>query len=84
MSEDAQLLHKVKEALEKQEGLDLSRVHLRVVGKVVFVDGEVPDEASSETLETTAKAVAGIRWVQNRLQIDAADTPAERDPHHHE
>ena len=84
MSEDTQLLHKVKEALEKKEDLDLSRVHLRVVGKVVFVDGEVPDEESSEALEAAAKEVEGVRWVQNRLQIDAADTPAERDPHRHD
>ncbi|NIM06383.1 MAG: BON domain-containing protein [Armatimonadetes bacterium] len=84
MAEDAVLLTKVKEALGKDEMLSGMKVHLRAVGGVIFLDGEAASEDESEAVEALIKEVEGVRWVQNRLQVKAPDTPDDRDPHFHE
>ena len=85
MPEDAALLAKVKEALSKDEALrELHlRLHLRAVGGVIFLDGEVADEDERKTLEAAIRQVEGVKWVQDRLQVHAGDTPEDRDPHRH-
>ena len=81
MPEDMALLARLKEALNKDK--QLSRVHphihLRAIGGVVFLDGEVPTAAQSEQIEAVLKEVEGVRFVQNRLQVAAPDTPEDRE-----
>jgi len=84
MSEDSALLAKVKEALGKDEAFRGLRLHLRAVGGVVFLDGEVKSEEERAAVEALVREIEGVRWVQNRLQVNAPDTPADRDRHYHE
>jgi len=85
MSDDSALLVKVREALAKEESLSkiLHHLHLRVIGGVVFLDGEAPSEGEGAAVEELIRKVEGVRWVQNRLQIKAPDTPEDREPHRH-
>jgi osmotically-inducible protein OsmY len=81
MSADAGLLVKIKETLSKDE-IRHEHIHLKVVGGVVFLDGEADSEEEKETLEAEIKKVDGVRFVQNRLQVNPADTPELHKPHH--
>lgn len=85
MPEDAALIHKVKELLEKDEvlGALLPHLHLRAVGGVVFLDGEAGSDEELEALEAKIREIEGVKWVQNRLQVRAPDTPTDREPHRH-
>ena len=85
MPEDAALLAKVREALSKNEALiELHlHLHLRAVGGVIFLDGEVGSEEERRALDAAIREVEGVKWVQDRLQVHAGDTPEDRDPHRH-
>jgi osmotically-inducible protein OsmY len=82
MAADAALLAKVKEALTQEGTPAHSRVHLKAVGGVVFLDGEVNSEEDKETLEELIQKVEGVRFVQNRTQVNPTDTPELHKPHH--
>ncbi len=86
MPEDAALLVKVREVLGKDENLNrlLPHLHLKAVGGVVFLDGEVESAEENAALEAAVKAVEGVKWVQNRLQVNPPETPGRREPHRHE
>jgi osmotically-inducible protein OsmY len=81
MSEDAALLAKVKEALEKDEAMPHHRLHLRAVGGVIFLDGEVDNDEEREAVQAFIKAIEGVKFVQNRLQVNPSDTPELHKPH---
>jgi|GEM_PF-5100545 osmotically-inducible protein OsmY len=86
MPENAALVHKIKEALAQEESLSQlhMRIHLRVVDGVVFLDGEATDKAESDALADFIGKVEGVRWVQNRLQINPQEVPnREGQPHGH-
>ena len=83
MSEDFTILHKAKEALSKNEAMRELSLHLRVVGGVVFLDGEVKTAEESEAVEALLREVEGVKWVQNRLQVNPEEIPDERGPHGH-
>jgi osmotically-inducible protein OsmY len=84
MPDDTALLGKVREALQKDEALGRLRLHLRAVGGVIFLDGEAGSDEEGKAVEALIRGVEGVRWVQNRLQIMAPDTPEDRDAHFHE
>ncbi len=81
MAEDAALLAKVKEALAGQEELPHAHLHFRAVGGVIFLDGEVETEEEREGVEKFIRGVEGVRFVQNRLQVNPVDTPELLRPH---
>jgi osmotically-inducible protein OsmY len=84
MPENAALVHKIKEAIAQEESLSHLhlRIHLRAVDGVVFLDGEVGNEAESTALNELIGKIEGVRWVQNRLQVHPHDIP-EREGHPH-
>jgi osmotically-inducible protein OsmY len=79
MPENAALVHKIKEALAQDENLSQLhlRIHLRAVDGVIFLDGEVADKAESDALAELIGKVEGVRWVQNRLQINPHEVPEQ-------
>ena len=82
MAADAELLTKVKEALAQEGTPPHHRVHLKSVGGVIFLDGEVNSEEDNKALEGLIRKVEGVRFVQNRAQINPTDTPELHKPHH--
>jgi osmotically-inducible protein OsmY len=77
MPENAALVRKIKEAISQEETLSHLhlRIHLRAVDGVVFLDGEVADKAESDALAVLIGKVEGVRWVQNRLQVNPQEVP---------
>jgi osmotically-inducible protein OsmY len=82
MANDAALLAKVREALAQEGVPGHSRVHLKAVGGVIFLDGEVNSEEDKEALEELLRKVEGVLFVQNRAQVNPTDTPELHKPHH--
>jgi len=71
MSQDAEIGHKIKEALSKDERTAQIEVHVKVVGGVVFLDGHAENEEEKQAAAEVAKAVEGVKFVQNRLHVGA-------------
>jgi len=80
VADDSTINHKVKEALGADENTSGLEVHVKTVGGVVFLDGEVEDEATKEALEQVAGKAEGVRLVMNRMQV----RPPEHHPGRHE
>jgi hyperosmotically inducible periplasmic protein len=64
-----QLGHKVRAALAKAKGLDVSSIAVRARGGAVTLTGSVPDQGQIELAGTTAKGVAGVSSVSNKLNV---------------
>jgi osmotically-inducible protein OsmY len=73
VSEDAAITHKVKEALGADENTAGVEVRIKTVGGVVFLDGEVDDEATQDAIEQIARKAEGVRLVMNRTQVRAPE-----------
>jgi osmotically-inducible protein OsmY len=86
MPEDRRLTHAVEKALAEDERTSgLSSVHVKAVGPVVFLEGQVGSDEQRDAVEEIAKAVEGVRLIRNRLQIDPSAQPGGwREPHRHE
>jgi|WetSurMetagenome_2_1015567.scaffolds.fasta_scaffold291283_2 osmotically-inducible protein OsmY len=82
MPENAALTHKIKEAIAQEQSLSHLRIHLRAVDGVIFLDGEVADKAEGAALEALIGKIEGVRWVQNRLQVNPHEIPG-REGHPH-
>jgi hyperosmotically inducible periplasmic protein len=64
-----QLGHKVRAALAKAKGLDVSSINVRAKGGVVTLTGSVPNQGQIELAGTTAQGVAGVTTVSNKLNV---------------
>jgi hyperosmotically inducible periplasmic protein len=64
-----QLGHKVRAALAKAKGLDVSSIAVRAKGGAVTLTGTVPDQGQIDLAGTTAKGVAGVASVSNKLNV---------------
>jgi hyperosmotically inducible periplasmic protein len=64
-----QLGHKVRAALAKAKGLDVSSIAVRAKGGAVTLTGSVPDQGQIDLAGTTAKGVAGVSSVSNKLNV---------------
>jgi osmotically-inducible protein OsmY len=80
VSDDGAINHKVKEALGADETTSGLEVHVKTVGGVVFLDGEVEGDAAKEAVEAVARKAEGVRLVMNRLRV----RPAEHHPGRHD
>ncbi|HEX3383149.1 MAG TPA: BON domain-containing protein [Paraburkholderia sp.] len=64
-----ELGRKVRGALTKTQGLDVSNIAVRARGGAVTLTGTVPDEGQIESAGTAAKGVAGVTSVSNKLTV---------------
>jgi hyperosmotically inducible periplasmic protein len=64
-----QLGRKVRGALTKTQGLDVSNIAVRARGGAVTLTGTVPDQGQIEAAGTAAKGVAGVTSVSNKLTV---------------
>jgi len=64
-----QLGHKVRAALAKAKGLDVSSIAVRAKGGAVTLTGTVPDQGQIDLAGTTAKGVAGVASMSNKLNV---------------
>jgi hyperosmotically inducible protein len=64
-----QLGHKVRAALAKAKGLDVSSINVRAKGGAVTLTGSVPDQGQIDLAGNTAKGVAGVASVSNKLNV---------------
>lgn len=83
---DPKLTHAVEKALSEDERTSgLHSLHVKAVGGVVFLDGEVETDEQRAAALTVVKAVEGVRMVRDRLQINPEARPGGwRDPHYRE
>ncbi|SAK98761.1 transport-associated protein [Caballeronia temeraria] len=66
---DRALAKSVRRALGRVKGLDPTRVYVRAKGGSVTLSGTVRDQAQIELAESTAKSVAGVSSVSNKMTI---------------
>jgi len=64
-----QLGHKVRAALAKAKGLDVSSINVRAKSGAVTLTGTVPDQGQIDLAGNTAKGVAGVASVSNKLNV---------------
>ncbi|CAD6524897.1 BON domain-containing protein [Paraburkholderia metrosideri] len=64
-----QLGRKVRAALTKTQGLDVSNIAVRARGGAVTLTGTVPDQGQIDSAGTAAKGVAGVSSVSNKLTV---------------
>ncbi|MFL9961615.1 BON domain-containing protein [Paraburkholderia sediminicola] len=64
-----ELGRKVRGALTKTQGLDVSNISVRARGGAVTLTGTVPDEGQIEAAGAAAKGVAGVTSVSNKLTV---------------
>jgi hyperosmotically inducible protein len=64
-----ELGRKVRGALAKTQGLDVSSIAVRARGGAVTLTGTVPDEGQIEAAGAAAKGVAGVTSVSNKLTV---------------
>jgi hypothetical protein len=77
------LFTRIAEALAQDERTkELHSVHVRVSGGVVFLDGETKTDLELAAAEEVIRKVEGVRFVQNRLQVNPQARPGGwRDKH---
>jgi hyperosmotically inducible periplasmic protein len=68
-SANHQLGRKVRGALTKTQGLDVSNISVRARGGAVTLTGTVPDQGQIDAAGTAAKGVAGVTSVSNKLTV---------------
>ena len=64
-----QLAKKVRTALSKTKGLDVTSIAIRARGGNVALSGSVPDATQIEKAGTVAQGVAGVTSVKNDLTV---------------
>jgi len=64
-----QLGRKVRAALSKTQGLDVSNIAVRARGGAVTLTGSVPSQGQIDAAGTAAKGVAGVTSVSNKLTV---------------
>jgi len=64
-----QLAKKVRTALSKTKGLDITSVAIRARGGSIALSGSVPDATQIEKAGTVAQGVAGVTSVKNDLTV---------------
>lgn len=67
--ENRQLGRKVRSALAKAQGIDVSNIAVRARGGAVALTGSVPDEGQIDKAGTVAQGVAGVTSVSNKLTV---------------
>jgi osmotically-inducible protein OsmY len=67
--ENRQLGRKVRSALAKTQGIDVSNISVRARGGAVSLTGSVPDESQIEKAGDVAKGVDGVTSVSNKLSV---------------
>ncbi|HVE07060.1 MAG TPA: BON domain-containing protein [Paraburkholderia sp.] len=66
---NGQLGRKVRAALAKAKGLDVSSIAVRARSGAVTLTGTVPDQQQIDLAGDTAKGVAGVSSVTNKLNV---------------
>lgn len=86
MPEDQKLTRAVAKALAENEATKaLEHLHVRAVGGVVFLEGEVASAEERDAVMAAIKAVEGVRFVRNRLQVNPEGRGGGwREAHRHE
>jgi osmotically-inducible protein OsmY len=60
---------KVRGALTKTQGLDVSNIAVRARAGAVTLTGTVPDQGQIDAAGEAAKGVAGVKSVSNKLTV---------------
>ncbi|MFL9983927.1 BON domain-containing protein [Paraburkholderia sediminicola] len=66
---NSQLGRKVRSALAKAQGIDVSNIAVRARGGAVTLTGSVPDQGQIDAAGEAAKGVAGVTSVTNKLTV---------------
>jgi hyperosmotically inducible periplasmic protein len=66
---NGQLGRKVRAALAKAKGLDVSSIAVRARSGAVTLTGTVPNQEQIDLAGDTAKGVAGVSSVSNKLNV---------------
>jgi hyperosmotically inducible protein len=66
---DRSLGRKVRSALAKAQGIDVSSISVRSRGGAVTLTGSVPDQGQIDKAGQVAQGVAGVTSVSNKLSI---------------
>lgn len=66
---NSQLGRKVRSALAKAQGIDVSSISVRARGGAVTLTGSVPDQGQIDKAGEVAKGVAGVTSVANKLTV---------------
>ena len=64
-----ELGRKVRGALTKTQGLDVSNIAVRARAGAVTLTGTVPDQGQIDAAGDAAKGVAGVKSVSNKLTV---------------
>jgi hyperosmotically inducible protein len=67
--ENRTLGRKVRSALAKAQGIDVSSISVRARGGAVTLTGSVPDQGQIDKAGDTAKGVDGVTSVSNKLTV---------------
>jgi len=68
-AENRALGKKVRAALAKAQGLDVSNINVRARGGAVTLTGTAPDNNQIEQAGQVAKGVAGVTSVSNKINV---------------
>ncbi|RFU45937.1 BON domain-containing protein [Paraburkholderia sp. DHOC27] len=66
---DRTLGRKVRSALAKAQGVDVSSISVRARGGAVTLTGSVPDQSQIDKATAAAQGVAGVTSVSNKLTV---------------
>ncbi|MFL9897529.1 BON domain-containing protein [Paraburkholderia fungorum] len=66
---NTQLGRKVRSAIGKVQGVDVSNIAVRARGGAVTLTGTVPDQGQIDAAGEAAKGVAGVTSVSNKLNV---------------
>jgi osmotically-inducible protein OsmY len=66
---NSQLGRKVRAAISKTQGVDVSNISVRARGGAVTLTGSVPDQGQIDAAGEAAKGVAGVTSVSNKLSV---------------
>ena len=66
---NSQLGRKVRSALAKTQGVDVSNIAVRARSGAVTLTGSVPDQGQIDAAGQAAKGVAGVTSVSNKLTV---------------
>ncbi|WP_345813015.1 BON domain-containing protein [Paraburkholderia sp. PREW-6R] len=66
---NSQLGRKVRSALAKTQGIDVSSIAVRARGGAVTLTGTVPNQGQIDAAGEAAKGVAGVTSVSNKLTV---------------
>jgi osmotically-inducible protein OsmY len=67
--ENRALGKKVRSALAKTQGIDVSRIEVRAHGGAVTLSGTAPDNDQIQKAGEVAKGVAGVTSVTNKINV---------------